>query len=71
MVDTPSKRRRGAGKKPRLFSTSIRLPKEVLEYFHKHHGNKKQSVMRSILLQHVQLNEGVNNGSTSNDSNPT
>ena len=69
MVDTPNKRRRGPGKKPKLTSTSIRLPKEVLDYFSKRYGNKKQSVMRSILLQHVQLNEGVNHGDGSNTSN--
>lgn len=61
----PEKKRkgRGAGKKPALFCTSLRLPKEVMDYFNTTHKFTKQAKMREILTEYVnnQLN-GVNNG---------
>jgi hypothetical protein len=54
MVDEAQTRKgRGLGKTPALVATSIRLPKYLLDYFTEAHGNKKQKVMRDILMQYV------------------
>jgi hypothetical protein len=45
---------RGPGKKPALFCTSLRLPKEVMEYFNTHYPETKQAKMREILTDFVQ-----------------
>lgn len=50
----PKKRGRGPGKKPRLFNTSIRLTKEVVDYFNTYHPDNKQVQMRAALVQYVQ-----------------
>lgn len=44
---------RGPGKKPRLFLTSIRLSKEVMDYFNKYHPHDKQAQMRAVLTEYV------------------
>lgn len=56
------RRGRGAGKKPALFCTSLRLPKEVMEYFNQHFPHTKQAKMREILAEYVKQ-QGANNGS--------
>lgn len=54
-MNTDTKRRaRGAGKKPALFCTSLRIPKEVKEYFDTHFPYTKQAKMREILTDYVQ-----------------
>jgi uncharacterized protein (DUF4415 family) len=50
---------RGPGKKPALFCTSIRLSKEVMDYFEAHHPGNKQAKMREILAAYVN-NNGAN-----------
>ena len=44
---------RGVGKKPALFCTSLRLPREVMDYFNTHHAYTKQAKMREILTEYV------------------
>jgi hypothetical protein len=53
---------RGLGKKPALFCTSLRLPKEVMDYVNTYHKFTKQAKMREILTEYVnnQL-KGVSN----------
>lgn len=50
----PKRKGRGPGKKPALFCTSLRLPKEVMEYFNTHYPETKQAKMREILTDFVQ-----------------
>jgi len=47
------RRGRGVGKKPALFCTSLRLPKDVMDYFNTHHAYTKQAKMREILTEYV------------------
>lgn len=49
----PKKRGRGPGKKPALFCTSIRLNREVMDYFSQHHNKDKQAKMREVLTEYV------------------
>lgn len=57
------KKGRGPGKKPSLFCTSLRLPKEVMEYFNTHHPYTKQAKMREILTEYINSQkQGANNG---------
>ena len=51
----PVKKRkgRGPGKKPALNCTSLRLPREVLEYFETHYPHSKQVKMREVLTAYV------------------
>ena len=50
----PKKRTaRGPGKKPTLIGTSLRLPREVVEYFDTHFAYTKQAKMREILTEYV------------------
>jgi hypothetical protein len=50
----PKKRMtRGPGKKPALVGTSLRLPKEVVEYFDTNFAYTKQVKMREILTEYV------------------
>jgi hypothetical protein len=44
---------RGLGKRPSMFNTSIRLPKEVMDYFDTNHPYSKQAMMREVLLDYV------------------
>ena len=59
----PEKKRkgRGLGKKPALFNTSLRLPKEVIDYFNAHYAYTKQAKMREILTEYVNNQTGVKN----------
>lgn len=61
----PIKKRkgRGPGKKPALFCTSLRLPKEVMDYFNDHFPDSKQAKMREILTDYVHNQmQGENHG---------
>ena len=53
-------RGRGVGKKPSLFCTSLRVPKEVMDYFNTHHAYTKQAKMREILTEYVKTQTGEN-----------
>lgn len=64
-MDEEVKRKgRGAGKKPALFCTSLRLNKEVMDYFNKHFPYTKQAKMREILTDYINqqgAKDGTNN----------
>ena len=51
---------RGPGKKPSLFCTSLRLDKEVMDYFNTHHPYNKQAKIREILTDYVKNQTGEN-----------
>ena len=59
----PKRRRgeRGLGKKPALICTSLRLPKEVMNYFKDHYPTNRQVKMREILTNFVKQ-QGESNG---------
>jgi hypothetical protein len=50
---------RGLGKKPALCNTSLRLPKEVMDYFNANYAYTKQAKMREILTEFVNHQTGV------------
>lgn len=52
---------RGLGKKPALIHTSLRLPKEVMNYFKDHYPTNRQVKMREILTDFVKQ-QGESNG---------
>ena len=47
------KKGRGLGKKPALFCTSLRLPKDVMDYFNTNYAYTKQAKMREVLTEFV------------------
>ena len=47
------KKGRGLGKKPALFCTSLRLPKDVMDYFNTNYAYTKQAKMREVLTEYV------------------
>lgn len=49
---------RGVGKKPSLFCTSLRLPKDVMDYFNTNFAYTKQAKMREILTEYVNNQTG-------------
>ena len=49
---------RGLGKKPALACTSLRLPREVMDYFDANHPMSKQAKMREILTEYVKTQIG-------------
>jgi len=65
---TPKKRGRGPGKKPRLFNTSIRLHREVIDYFEQHYPTTKQARMRAVLAEFVQRELSLLEGSAADDA---
>ena len=44
---------RGPSEKPALFCTSLRVPKDVMEYFNTHYPYTKQAMMREALIEFV------------------
>ena len=50
---------RGPGKKPTFSHTSLRLPKEVIEYFENNFPNK-QAKIREVLTAYVNSQTGAN-----------
>lgn len=56
--EKPKRKGRGPGKKPALFCTSLRLNKEVMDYFNSHHPHNKQAKMREILTAYVNQQTG-------------
>jgi uncharacterized protein (DUF4415 family) len=61
-VETKKRRGRGLGKTPALVSTSVRLSKEVLDYFNNNFPMSKQAKMREVLAEYVRNQTGVKNG---------
>jgi uncharacterized protein (DUF4415 family) len=68
------KKGRGPGKKPRLFSTSLRMDRSVLEFYKTHYPDNMQAKMREVLTDYannqlVQLlaKQGAQNGTQEND----
>jgi len=49
----PKRKGRGPGKKPALICTSIRLSKEVMDYFDSNFPYTKQAKMREVLEEYV------------------
>ena len=47
------KKGRGLGKKPALFCTSLRLTKDVMDYFNTNFAYTKQAKMREVLTEYV------------------
>ena len=56
----PEKKRkgRGPGKKPALFCTSLRLPRDVMDYFDTNFAYTKQAKMREVLTEYVKNQTG-------------
>ena len=52
------KKGRGLGKKPALFCTSLRLPKDVMDYFNTNFAYTKQAKMREVLTEYVNNQTG-------------
>ena len=66
-VEEPKQKRkgRGLGKKPTLFNTSLRLSREVMDYFNTNHPYTKQAKIREILTEYVNSQQqGANNGNS-------
>ena len=56
---------RGLGKKPALSCTSLRLPKDVMDYFNTNYAYTKQAKMREILTEYINSQmQGANNGNS-------
>ena len=54
---------RGPAKKPTFVHVSLRLPREVVDYFKVHHPNDTQKKAREILTAYVNSQtQGANNG---------
>ena len=49
---------RGVGKKPALSCTSLRLPKNVMDYFNTNFAYTKQAKMREVLTEYVNNQTG-------------
>jgi uncharacterized protein (DUF4415 family) len=64
MTEEITKRKgRGPSKKPTLFNTSLRLSREVMDYFNTHHPYSKQAKIREILTEYVNSQQqGAKNG---------
>ena len=52
------KKGRGCGKKPALFCTSLRLTKDVMDYFNTNFAYTKQAKMREVLTEYVNNQTG-------------
>lgn len=50
---TTKRKGRGLGKKPALYCTSLRLPKDVMDYFNTNYAYTKQAKMREVLTEFV------------------
>jgi hypothetical protein len=48
---------RGPSKKPTLVGISLRLPKEVIEYFNANYPYTKQAMMRAALTEFISRKE--------------
>jgi uncharacterized protein (DUF4415 family) len=65
--EQPKQKRKGRGpsKKPTLFNTSLRLSREVMDYFNTNHPYTKQAKIREILTEYVNSQQqGANNGNS-------
>ena len=51
--DKPKRKGRGPGKKPTLVTMSLRLPREVIEYFNTHNPANRQAKIRDILMDYI------------------
>ena len=61
--ETKNRKGRGPSKKPTLFNTSLRLSREVMDYFNTNHAYSKQAKIREILTEYVNSQQqGANNG---------
>lgn len=60
MTDEAKRKVRGKGKKPALVAVSLRIDKDVLEYFKKHHTANVQGAMRAVLANYFKDVNRVN-----------
>ena len=51
---------RGKGKKPALVAVTLRIDKDVLDYFKTHHKANVQKAMREVLANHFKSETRVN-----------
>jgi uncharacterized protein (DUF4415 family) len=58
------KKGRGLGKRPALVCTSIRLPKDVMEYFKQTSADGHLVAMRQVLVNYVNQHKGESNGNS-------
>jgi hypothetical protein len=59
----PKRKGRGPGKKPSLVCTSLRLSREVMDYFDQNFPHNKQAKMREILTDYINSHkQGANHG---------
>ena len=58
------KRGRGLGKRPALVCTSIRLPRDVMEYFKQLSPEGHLVAMRQVLVDHMNKQKGDTNGNS-------
>jgi uncharacterized protein (DUF4415 family) len=64
------KKGRGPGKKPRLFCTSLRMEKHVLEFYKTQYPDSMQAKIREVLTDYVNnqlAQQGAQNGTQEND----
>jgi hypothetical protein len=64
------KKGRGPGKKPRLFCTSLRMDKHVLEFYKTQYPDSMQMKMREVLTDYMNnqlAQQGAQNGTQEND----
>jgi uncharacterized protein (DUF4415 family) len=64
------KKGRGPGKKPRLFCTSLRMDKHVLEFYKTQYPDCMQARMREVLTDYMNdqlAQQGAQNGTQTND----
>jgi uncharacterized protein (DUF4415 family) len=64
------KKGRGPGKKPRLFCTSLRMEKHVLEFYKTQYPDCMQVKMREVLADYMNdqlAQQGAQNGTQEND----
>ena len=64
------KKGRGPGKKPRLFCTSLRMEKHVLEFYRTQYPDSMQAKIREVLTDYVNnqlAQQGAQNGTQEND----
>lgn len=60
MTDEVKRRVRGKGKKPALVAVSIRIDKDVLEFYKTHYKANVQGAMREVLTNYFKDADRVN-----------
>ena len=67
--ETIKRKGRGPSKKTAHFNTSLRLSREVMDYFNTNYPYSKQAKIREILTEYVNSQQqGANNGNSKESS---